>query len=337
MLTRNLRGRRTLLAASLISLTLCVGCGAVKTSDTLGPARHVVISLNGPASALYAPIYEAMANGDFARGALAVRVSTSGSPLTALVQKRAQIAIASEPQLLAARGAGASLVAIGALVRVPLESIISLSSRPITAPRQLVGKVVATNGTPLAAAELGTFLATANVPVSRVRTITRSNLGAALTGHKAVATVGGLWNYDAIALTLAHHKTTVIPTNDAGVPTFTDLAIVVRLDEAHHDGGLLRAFLQSLTRGEAAVTADPSTAATTLVDANSSLSKRFELAVLAASDPVSAPTSAGQPFGFQNPAQWSTFGNWMLDHGLLHGTPNGGFAVTNEFLPGQGE
>jgi putative hydroxymethylpyrimidine transport system substrate-binding protein len=353
MLTRTLRGRlpavrqwgrpgpsSALLAAGLISLTVCAGCGSVHTSVELGPPRKLAIAINTPPSALYAPIYEALANGDFARGALAVSVSAPAAgqtPLAALTQGSASVAIASEPELLAARDAGAQLVAIGALVRGPLESIISLRSRPINSPTQLIGKVVATNGTALADAELATFLASANIPLSRVHVISTSNLNNALTDHKAIATVGGLWNYDAVALTLARHNNRVIQMDAAGVPTFTDLAIVVRLGEAHRDGALLRAFLQSLTRGAAAARADPQAAAALLAKLNPSLSKRFELAALLATEAVALPTGAGQPFGYQNPSQWRSLGTWMIAHGLLHHANTAGLAITNEFLPGQGE
>jgi ABC-type nitrate/sulfonate/bicarbonate transport system substrate-binding protein len=337
MLTRTLRGRWALLAASLISLTVCVGCGSVHTSTNLGPSRRVVVALAGPVSALYAPVYEAIANGDFALGALSVSVTTTGSPLAALASGSASVAIASEPALLSARDSGEKLVAIGALERAPLDAILSLRPRAITAPAQLIGKTVASTGTPLATAELSTFLAGANIPLTRVHTTTAGDLDRALITHRAVAAVGGLWDYDAVALTLGNHANEAIHVDAAGVPTFTQLAIVVRVGEARREGALLRAFLQSLTRGESAVRADPQAAATTLVNFDPSLSRRFELAVLAATDPVSSPAGAGQPYGYQNPRQWVRFGTWMLNQGLLHHTPDAGFAVTDEFLPGQGE
>jgi ABC-type nitrate/sulfonate/bicarbonate transport system substrate-binding protein len=337
MPTRTLRGRGALLAASLISLTVCVGCGAVHTNTSLGPARRVVVALPGPASALYAPIFEAMQNGDFARGALSVSTTSTGSPLSSLASGSASIAIASEPALLSARDSGEQLVAIGALERAPLDAIISLSSRPVSRPSQLIGKTVATTGTPLATAELATYLGTANIPISRVHTTTPGNLNNALTTHKALATVGGLWDYDAVALALSHHKNKAIPIDSAGVPAFTQLAIVVRLGEAHHDGALLRAFLQSLTRGESAARANPQAAVATLASFNPSLSKALERAVLLATDPVSSPVGAGEPYGFQNQFQWVKFGTWMLNHGLIHHVPHAGLAITDEFLPGQGE
>jgi ABC-type nitrate/sulfonate/bicarbonate transport system substrate-binding protein len=330
-----------LLAVSLLSLAACVGCGEVHTRTALGRQRPVVIALAGPPSALYAPIYEAQANGDFTRAAIGVRVQTpSGgqSPLTLLAAHQASMAVVSEPELLAARDGGAHLVAIGALVQGPLESIISLGTHPITRPSQLAGQTVATSGSALADAELDTVLSHADVAPSRVRTITRSgDLDTALQTHKATATLGGYWDFDAVALTIANLHPSVIRLGSAGVPTFSELVIVVRVDEARYDGALLRAFLQSLTRGEAAVRAEPQATAALLHRINPQLSERFELAALTDTAPATAPTRSNDPYGYQYPQLWQKFGDWMAAHGLIRSAGSAGFAITDEFLPGQGE
>jgi putative hydroxymethylpyrimidine transport system substrate-binding protein len=341
MLTRPSRGRGALLAAGLISLTACVGCGSLHARTTVGPARKVVISLDGEPSALYAPIYEAQANGDFARGALDVTVdplARGQNPLELLTSSQASMAIVSEPALLAARAAGAQVVAIGALVPGPLESLISLGTHAIATPSELAGQTVATSGTSLAAAELATVLSDAAIPPSRVRTIVvAGELNKALQKHKATATLGGFWNYDAVALKIAHQNPSVIQLDQAGVPTFSELVIAVRLEQARFDGTLLRAFLQSLTRGEAATLADPQAVASLLARINPQLSKSFELAVLRATATIKQPSGANSPFGFQNPSTWQIFGNWMHAHGLIKQANQGGLAITDEFLPGQGE
>jgi ABC-type nitrate/sulfonate/bicarbonate transport system substrate-binding protein len=340
MLTRLLRGHGALLAAGVLSIAACAGCGVVQTRTTLGPARKLVIAISGPPSALYAPIYEGIANGDFARGALSVSVSVAAdqsAALNALSSGRAALAIAPEPAVLAARAAGAQLVAVGALFDGPLQSLISLQSHPVTAPAQLIGKTVATDGSPLAAAELTTFLARAAIPLSRVRTIEAAgDLDAPLITHKAVASIGGLSNYDAVRLALAHERPSVTLLTAAGVPGFSELAVVARVGEARRDGAVLRSFLQSLTRSQQAVRADPRAVAALLATINPSVSDRFEQAILAASKGASQPP-AGEPFGFQSPQTWSTFADWMNSHGLLSHATDGGFAVTDEFLPGQGE
>jgi hypothetical protein len=50
------------------------------------------------------------------------------------------------------------------------------------------------------------------------------------------------------------------------------------------------------------------------------------------------PASAGKPFGWQDPAAWQAFGEWMYAHKLLVHNPNasGLPPFTNEYLPGQG-
>jgi putative hydroxymethylpyrimidine transport system substrate-binding protein len=340
MQTRFLRGHGALLAAGVISLAVCAGCGVVHTRTTLGSARRVIVAIAGAPSALSAPIYEGIADGDFARGALAVSATAPASgetPLEALSAGQATVAIASEPALLAARAAGSQLVAIGALVQVPLESIISLASHPVTTPGQLLGKTVASTGTPLAAAALATFLASDAIPPARVHTIDiGGDVDAPLIARKAEASVGGLWNFDAVALDLTHHRASVIRLPSIGVPTFSELVLVVRVREARYDGGLLRAFLQSLTRAEQAVQANPGAAASLLARLDPRLSRRFELAALLATAPATAPP-AGEPFGYQNNSAWLRFGDWMSAHGLLKGSPQSGFAITDEFLPGQGE
>jgi putative hydroxymethylpyrimidine transport system substrate-binding protein len=341
MLTRSLRGRGALLAASLISLAALAGCGELHTRTGSGPARNLVVALDSQPSALFAPIYEAQANGDFGRGGLNVTIagpSAAQTPLGALETNRASLAVVSEPTLLAARDSGAQLVAVGALVQGPLESIISTGRKPITSVSQLVGRTIATSGSGLAEAELASVLSTADVDPSQVHAITvAGNLDAALTSHKAAAELGGFWDYDALQLAAAHQHPSVIRLPAAGIPSFSELVIVVRTGEAHHDGPLLRAFLQSLDSGESAVTADPQGVARLLAGINPALSQGFELAVLRATAPITQPADKADPFGFQNPLVWRRFADWMRVHGLLNGAGDGALAITDEFLPGQGE
>ena len=164
-----------------------------------------------------------------------------------------------------------------------------------------------------------------------------SNLAGALEHGHVIATLGGPWPLELAALEQAHHSPTVLELPSAGVPTYSGLVLVVRIGEAHYKGPLLRAFLQSLTRGATAVTKDPSAAAITLAHIDPLLNSAFERSALAALAPLAPRTSASAPFGYQNPYAWRAFGVWMHQHGLLRNANAGGLAITNEFLPGQGE
>ena len=83
------------------------------------------------------------------------------------------------------------------------------------------------------------------------------NLVPAMLSGKVAATLGGYWNYEAIQLQLMHKHPIVIPIDQAGVPGYDELVLVVREDEARERGQDLRAFLQALTRGERAGPREP--------------------------------------------------------------------------------
>jgi putative hydroxymethylpyrimidine transport system substrate-binding protein len=131
----------------------------------------------------------------------------------------------------------------------------------------------------------------------------------------------------------------VIPVDKAGVPSYDELVLVVREDEARKRGQDLRAFLQALTRGEREVKADPAAAAKLLTAANPDLEAKLQLASIERTLPATVPSAphAGKPYGWQDPAAWAAFGSWMKTQGLVRNDPGAGLPpFTNEFLPGEG-
>jgi putative hydroxymethylpyrimidine transport system substrate-binding protein len=336
------RRRGVLLAASLICTALCAGCGEVHFPTPVGHPRPLAVATDGPPSALYASLYMARADGQFARGALAVTIEqrSEAGALAAVESGAAAVAIVSEPALLAARDRGGGLVAIGALERQPLDGFVSLASRPLASAHALAGHTIAVSSTPLAQAELASALASAGLARSAVHVIALAAGGAAgvLGSHRAAATLGAPWPLVSAQLQQSHERANVLEIQQAGVPSYSQLVIAVRVNEARYDGPLLRAFLQSLTRGQRAVAADPAAAAKTLAKVNPRLSAAFERAVLAQLEPIASGVATAEPFGFQNPYAWAAFGSWMASHGLIrHGGTATALAITDEFLPGQGE
>jgi putative hydroxymethylpyrimidine transport system substrate-binding protein len=334
--------RGMLFAAGLIALALCAGCGEVHARLTVGAARPVTVAVDGPPAgfspALYAPLYAAQADGEFRDGALSVKIVTaSGGSLAALESNRATVAIATEPEVLAARSDGEQVVSIAALLDAPLEGIVSLARRTIASADRLAGHTVATDGTALSAADLATALAGAHVAATKVHELDAgANLGGALRSRRAIATIGP-WPLEKVELDLARHPAVVLALTRTGVPSYSGMVVVVRINEAHYQGPLLRAFLQSLIRGAARVAVAPAATAATLATQDAKTAPRINQALLAQLAPLAASATAGNPFGFQNPDAWVTFADWMHAHGLLAHTANPGLAITNEFLPGQGE
>ncbi len=336
-----LRARR-LLAATCLAAALVLGaCGAKQDTLSAPATKSFTVMLDFFPNADHAALYSAIAHGDFRAVGLDVKPITPADPaepLKLLAAGKVDMAISYEPEVLLARDAGLKLVSIGALVQRPLTSIIALPDKHITSVADLAGKRVGTAGIAYQAAELRTALQHAGVDPSSVHeTNVGFNLIPAMLSGQVDATLGGFWNYEAIQLRLAHKHPVVIPVDQAGVPSYNELVLVVREDEARRRGQDLRAFLQALTQGEREVRANPAAAAATLIRANPSLEEKLQLESIRQTLPAAQPSDPSRPFGWQDPSAWASFGSWMFSHGLLKSDPGGGLPpFTNEFLPGEG-
>jgi putative hydroxymethylpyrimidine transport system substrate-binding protein len=335
--------RRLLAVALTLACALALAaCGAKQDVTTAPATKPFTVMLDWFPNADHAALYAALSDGDFRAVGLDVRPVVppeTAEPLKQLAAGKVDMAISYEPELLLARDEGLKLVSIAALVQRPLTSIIALPGQHVSSVGDLAGKRVGTAGLAYQAAELRAALQHAGVNPARVQEVNVGyNLVPAMLSGKVAATLGGFWNYEAIQLQLLHKHPVVIPVNEAGVPNYDELVLVVREDEAHSDGVDLRAFLQALTRGERAVRADPAAAAKLVQAANPSLEAKLQLESIERTLPAAQPAAAGQPYGYQNPLQWEAFGSWMFRHGLLAHDPNatGLPPFTNEFLPGQG-
>jgi putative hydroxymethylpyrimidine transport system substrate-binding protein len=334
--------RSALGALLAVSCVLALAaCGSKQDTVSAAQNKPFTVVLDFFPNADHAALYAALAHGDFSAGGLAVKPESPADPsepLKLLAAGKADMAISYEPELLLARDEGLKLVSIGALVQRPLTSIIALPGSHVKKVADLAGKTVGTAGIPYQAAELKTAVQAAGANPSSVKEVNVGfNLVQAMLSGKVAATLGGFWNYEALQLQQMHKRPVVIPVDRAGVPTYDELVLVVREDEAHKRGEELRAFLQALTRGEREVRADPAAAAALVVKANASLDAKLQLASIEKTLPAALPSEAGKPYGWQSSSAWASFGNWMFSHALLKHDPNTALPpFSNEFLPGQG-
>jgi putative hydroxymethylpyrimidine transport system substrate-binding protein len=333
---------RTAILAALAALAVTLSaCGAKQDTISAARTKPFTVMLDWFPNADHAPLYSALAAGDFRAAGLEVKPvvpAETAEPLKLLADGKVDMAISYEPELLLARDEGLKLVSIGALVQRPLTSIIALPSQHISSVADLAGKTVGTAGIPYQAAELKSALQRAGVNPASVHEVNVGfNLVPAMLSGKVSATLGGYWNYESIQLQLLHKHPTTIPIDQAGVPTYDELVLVVREAEARTRGQDLRAFLQALTLGERSVRADPAAAASLVMKANPSLEGKLQLASIERTLPAALP-GASKPYGYQDSSAWTAFGNWMFAHGLLHHDPNSTALppFTNEFLPGEG-
>jgi putative hydroxymethylpyrimidine transport system substrate-binding protein len=258
--------------AALLALVLLAGCG--EKVDVLQPKnqRQFQLMLDYFPNADHAPIYAAQAAGAFKAAGLDLKIrqpSDPAAPIKQVAAGRVDLAVSYEPEVLRARSNGLHVIAVGALVREPLTSIISLPKARITSPKDLKGKTVGTAGIDYQHAYLQTILDHAGV---NPKTVKERNVGfnlvPALLTRKVDAILGGFWNYEAIDLQQRAKHPRVIRMNQAGVPDYDELVFVANADALDTQGPVIRRFLNAMRRGQIVLQRNPGAGVNALVKAN---------------------------------------------------------------------
>jgi putative hydroxymethylpyrimidine transport system substrate-binding protein len=330
-----------LVAALLCGAVALVALGCGEKEDVLEPSgsKRVELMLDYFPNADHAGIYAAQAGGHFEQAGLGVEIrqpTDPAAPIKQVAAGRVDLAISYTPEVLRARDQGLSVVSVGAIVREPLTSIISLPEAKIDRPRDLGGKTVGTAGIDYQSAYLQTILGEAGVPANSV---TERNVGfsltpALLTG-RVDAVLGAFWNYEGTELRLRGRRPQIIRMDEAGVPAYDELVLVANEDALERDGDKIRAFIGAVSRGTRDLRRDPDTAIEGLLEANPDLDPELQRAVVQVTLPLFLPPG-DQPFAWQSPAEWDAFAAWMHDSELLENPPDVRGAYDNGLLPGSG-
>jgi putative hydroxymethylpyrimidine transport system substrate-binding protein len=298
-----------------------VGCGG---SGGSGPDRLDLV-LDFFPNADHAGIYAA----PFKKHGLDVRIRTPSdpaAPLKLLAAGKADLAVSYEPEVLRARDKGAPVVAVAALVRVPLTSIVSLPRAGVRTPADLRGKTVGTAGIDYQSA----YLKAVAPPGVKERNV-GFDLVPALVSGKVDAVLGAYWNYEAVQLAQKGRAPRVIRIEQVGVPTYDELVIAANERDVRDHPDRIRKFLKALGEGAATLKADPSGAGAKLLAANKDLDPKLQNASIKATLPYFLP-KPGKPYGYMDPGEWRRFTAFMHANGLLERSAPAG-AFTNALLP----
>jgi putative hydroxymethylpyrimidine transport system substrate-binding protein len=330
-------------AIAAATALLLAGCGEKKemiTSSAGSAPQSLTLMLDWFPNADHVGLYQALAEGDFTRAGLDVHVQTPSDPalpLKLVAAGKIDLAISYEPEVMLARDQGLQVTSIAAIVQRPLTSIVSLGDKHITSPSQLRGKRVGTAGIPYQHAYLTTILARAGVPAGSVKELNvGDNLLPAMLSGRVDATLGAFWNVEAIQLARHRKHPNVIRMDKVGVPTYDELVLVAKPGTLTSRIDQFRRFVQALARGYQATRSDPQAAVGNLVKAVSGLDPRTQLAEVRATLPAFFPSDASKPWGWQDPTQWSNYGQWMRSQHLISNPIAVDGASANEVLAGQG-
>lgn len=329
---------RRLAAVLGVALLLAVAaaCGDdAPGGDTDAGLRPVDLVLDWFPNADHAGIYGALGEGYFADRGLDVRPTVPSDPAAALKEVgagRADFAVSYEPEVLLARAQGVPVVAVGAIITHPLNSIIVREDSGIMRPRDLEGRTVGYAGLPLERPLLESVVRADGGDPDRV---TLRNVGfglsPALAGERVDAVVGAYWNIELVELEAQGVEARAFRVEDHGVPDFDELVLVTSDRMAEDDPKLVRDVLAALRRGQDWAATDHAGAVAHLVDANPDLDRDIVRDQVELTAPLLSPDD-GETLAM-DAAEWAAFADWMRDNGLLEGDVDVDAAMTTRFLP----
>jgi putative hydroxymethylpyrimidine transport system substrate-binding protein len=334
--------RRVAVALVLGALAVLAGCGEKEEPANAGgggSTEQFDLALDWFPNADHAGLYQALDDGDFEDAGLEVDPqipSDPSAPIKQVAAGRADLAISYEPEVLLARDEGLDVVAVGALVREPLTSLVSLGGQGIADARGLDGERVATAGIPYQAAYLRAILEEAGLNEDDVDQVDVGlNLLSPLIAGKVDAALGLFWNVEGVELQQRGDDPTIVPVDELGIPTYDELVLVANGERVAEDPEAIRLFLAALERGTHAASEDPAAATQALVRANQDLDPKLARAQVADTLPVLLPREASEPYALMDPERWREFAGFMVDADLIDAVPPTDEMLTNDLLPGK--
>jgi putative hydroxymethylpyrimidine transport system substrate-binding protein len=328
--TRGRRGGARLAAAAAVTIAVAVtmavaGCGSSASSQGAGGTGKsltaTTVLLDWFPNPDHIALYLAQKDGDFAAAGLSVTFqspSDSTDALKLVSIGRVPLAISYEPDVITgATDPSMDVTAVGALIPVPLDTLIISGKAGVAGPGDLAGQTVGTDGDPTSAAIYKLILAKHGLRASKTTLVTvNEGLIPAMISGKVAAIIGGYRNVEAVQLKAAGLDPKVYPVNEEGVPSYDELVVIASKSRLTSDAAyrsMVREFLAGLAQGSAAAQASPAAADAALAP----VAKGYSPSLLKQMVDVTAPLLANPAgFGAMSPTDWQSFATWMYHAGL---------------------
>ncbi len=344
-MTRTLRRAgahaRAVAAITAALAVLAAGCAAGEGAGGGSPGRPAAmeLSLDWTANPDHVALYYAQEKGLFRQAGLTVRMrapSDPSAPIKLVGLRKVDLAISYEPDVFFAAEKGLPVVAVAAVVPVPLNSLIALPEAGISAPASLKGRKVGITGIPGDGAILRTLERSGGLRPGEIKPVSVGyNLVTSLLSGKVDAILGGYRNVEGIQIAQQTGRQPVIlPVDRLGVPRYDELVLVanaarLRADAAYADS--VRRFVAAMSKGASAARADRSGAIAVMAKSTTYPARFLRASVPATLDLLAPPD--GRQVGCLDMAAWRAYGAWMHRTGLLRRPVDAGTAATTSYLP----
>jgi putative hydroxymethylpyrimidine transport system substrate-binding protein len=228
------------------------------------------------------------------------------------------------------------VMAVGALIPTPLNSMIAKAGSKVKTLKDLDGATVGSAGLPFDGAVIQTIMQREHFPPGAIKSVNVGyNLVPALLTGKADAIVGGYWNIEAVQVGNQTGKQPVVfKMAQLGVPTFDELIIVANKNRLKSDSGYataIRDFLSGLAKGVSGARRDK-TGSIAIMKALSSY-KQKDLNDMVPKTLQALGETGGTKATCFSLAKWKTFAAWMLKTKLLKKPLDPSTIMTNAYNP----
>ena len=269
--------------ALLAAVLLISGCG--EDGAEPGASSEATLVLDFTPNAVHSGIYAARVRGWFDDGGLDLEIRPPGDSTDApklLAAGRTDFAVMDINDLGIAAERGFDLEAIGALVQVPLASVIAADGNEVRRPRDLGGTKVGVTGLPSDDAVLDAIVAAdGGDPETIDRVVIGFDAVGALSGGELDAATA-FWNAEGVALRELGVPTREFRVGDFAAEPFPELVVVTTAELADAEPELVEAMQAGLARGYDLAAEEPDEALNDLLGAVEGLERLTQAAQMEA-------------------------------------------------------
>lgn len=315
----------TLAAALATGLTACASPGqeAPQAAPQSGDEKNkLTIALDWYPNAVHSFLYVAEEKGYFADENLDVHIqmpSDTNDPLKLAAAGQVDLAISYQTQVISARAEDIPVVAVAALVRHPLNAIMTRQDSGLDSPEKLAGKVIGYPSIPFNEAIVRTAVKEAGGDDSGLSFVDIGfDIVPALTAKQVDAVVGGYINHEQLILEKHGVAVHAFQPESVGVPDYYELVLVTSDANAEDKKDAIAAFLRATSQAQEYVKAHKEEALDLLLAKQAQEFPLEEDIEQKSLDILIPLMDAGdQPFGHQTLESWQTMIDWMKERELI--------------------
>ena len=318
---------KRILSVLLVCVLLLCGCSTTDKNEDANELKELDVVLDWYPNALHAFMYVAIEKGYYEEEGLKVNIqfpSNANDAISLVAAGQADIGLYYQQDVIQARTKqNVPVKSIGAVVQGPLNIVLSLKDKNITAAEDLVGKTIGYAGTELSEALIRSIMDHVGADYGDVTMIDVGfDLMSSMTTGNVDATIGCLVNHEVPQMEEEGFSVNWFDLDEYGVPTYYEGVFLANDDAIENDSETLKAFLRASVKGFADMKANPEEALQILLanqnEENFPLSETVERKSVEVLLPMMETADAD--FLSQSDECWQENIDWMLQQDLISET-----------------